>query len=57
MRERELQKIQRVLASARRDKKGDLRVYEYYKRRLQELEITPREYEQAVRKLANVLRV
>ncbi len=57
MRERELQKIQRVLASANRDKKSDLRVYEYYKRHLQELEITPREYERAVRKLANVLRV
>ena len=57
MRERELQKIQRVLASANRDKKGDLRAYEYYKRHLKERDRTPREYEQTVRKLANVLRV
>jgi hypothetical protein len=57
MREKKLYRIQRVLTSANRDKKGDLRVYEYYKRCLQELDITPREYEQAVRKLANVLRV
>lgn len=57
MREKELYKIQRILASARRDKKNDLRVYDYYKRRLQELDITPQEYEWAVRKLANMLRV
>lgn len=46
-----------IFDKAKRDVKGNYSVYNYYKRGLEELELSPKEYEQSVRELARILRV
>lgn len=46
-----------ILNMARKDKKRNLFVYEYYRQKVEKLLLEPREYEQAMRKLAEILKV
>lgn len=50
-------KLDAILRQASRDEKGDYTIYHNYRRLLEELELEPKEFEQAVRKLSNILRV
>ncbi len=50
-------KLDKILTQATADAKGDYRVYHDYRRRLEELELDPKTFEQSVRKLAKILRV
>ena len=42
---------------AARDRKGDYRIYDSYKRQIQKLGLSPKEYESAVKKKKKVLKV
>lgn len=55
--ENERAKLDKILTQATADAKCDYRVYHDYRRRLEELELDPKTFEQAVRKLAKILRV
>lgn len=46
-----------ILAQAGRDIKGNYQIYHSYKRMLDDLELSPKDYERAVRKLFAVLKV
>lgn len=46
-----------ILAQAGRDIKGNYQIYHSYKRMLDDLELSPKDYERAVRKLSAVLKV
>jgi len=46
-----------IFNMARKDKKRNMFVYEYYKQKVERLLLEPREYEQAMRKLAEILKV
>lgn len=46
-----------ILAQAGRDVKGNYQIYHSYKRMLEDLNLSPKDYERAVRKLSAVLKV
>lgn len=46
-----------ILAQAGRDIKGNYQIYHSYKRMLEDLNLSPKDYERAVRKLSAVLKV
>lgn len=50
-------KLNSILYVASRDLKGDYRIYNSYQRQLQELDLSPKEYESAVIKLSKILKV
>lgn len=49
--------LSNILSRARLDKKGSYHIYNSYKRMIEDLMLTSTEYEQAIRKLASVLKV
>lgn len=49
--------LSNILSRAQLDKKGNYHIYNSYKRMIEDLMLTSTEYEQAIRKLANVLKV
>ena len=50
--------LDRILAQAKRDTiKGNYSIYHQYRRMIEELELDPKSFEQAVRKLASILKV
>lgn len=51
------QKLRPIMAYASKQKKGSYSAYEYCKRQLELLDITSREYERAIIKIAEVLRI
>lgn len=51
------ERLKSIMARAKLDHKGDYSVYHNYRRLLEELELSPKDFEQAVRKLSNILRV
>lgn len=50
-------KLISILSIATHDHKGDYRIYNSYRRQLQELDLSPKEYESAVIKLSKILKV
>lgn len=46
-----------IMDQAKRDKKGNYSVYHYYCRKIEFLDLGPKEFEQAIRKLSNILKV
>lgn len=50
-------KLSAILEQAKLDHKGDYSVYHNYRRLLEELELSPKDFERAVRKLSNILKV
>lgn len=50
-------KLSAILEQAKLDRKGDYSIYHNYRRLLEELELSPKDFEQAVRKLSNILKV
>lgn len=50
-------KLSSILEQAKLDRKGDYSIYHNYRRLLEELELSPKDFEQAVRKLSNILKV
>ena len=46
-----------ILAQAGRDIKGNYQIYHSYKRMLEDLNLSPKDYERAVRKLSAILKV
>ena len=49
--------LSNILSRAQLDKKGNYHIYNSYKRMIEDLMLTSTEYEQAIRKLASVLKV
>lgn len=49
--------VEEILKRAERDAKGDYGIYHMYKRMIEELELPPKEFEKAVRRLIDVLKV
>ena len=49
--------LEEILKRARIDAKGNYSIYHTYRRMIEELELQPKDFEQAVRKLANILEV
>lgn len=50
-------RLEEILERAKRDRKGDYRIYQYYKRQIEDLLLDSTEFEAAVRQLADVLMV
>lgn len=50
-------RLETILERARRDAKGNYSIYHTYRRMIEELELTPKEFEKAVRRLADILEV
>lgn len=46
-----------IFEIAARDCKGDYRIYDSYRRQIQRLDLSPKEYESAIIKLSKVLKV
>ena len=46
-----------IMAQAGRDIKGNYQIYHSYRRMLSDLELTSKEFERAVKQLANILKV
>lgn len=46
-----------IMAQAGRDIKGNYQIYHSYRRMLEDLELTSKEFERAVKQLANILKV
>ena len=46
-----------ILAQAGRDAKGDYRIYHSYRQMIEDLSLTPKEFERAIRELSKILRV
>lgn len=51
------EQLKNIMARAKLDHKGDYNIYHNYRRLLEELELSPKDFEQAVRKLSNILKV
>lgn len=51
------EQLDKILAQAGRDIKENYQIYHNYKRMLEDLELNPKEYERAIRKLAAVLEI
>lgn len=51
------EKLTAILNQAKHDAKGNYAIYHNYRRMIEELNITPAEFEKAVRKLSNILKV
>lgn len=49
--------VKAILDRAKKDSKGNMMVYNFYKRELEDLNLTPGDYERAVRKLSGVLKI
>jgi len=49
--------ITKILKRASHDKKGDYRIYNAYRHEIEDLVLSPKEYEQVIRELAKVLKV
>lgn len=49
--------VKAILYRAKKDSKGNMMVYNFYKRELEDLNLTPGDYERAVRKLSEVLKI
>ncbi len=49
--------LQYLLSSAKLSKKGDFSVYNYYKGRIEELMLEPKECQQAIRELCKILKI
>lgn len=49
--------LSNILSRAQLDKKGNYHIYNSYKRMIEGLMLTSTEYEQAIRKLASILKV
>lgn len=49
--------LQIILMRAKKDIKHNNRIYNSYKREIEELDLEPKEYEKAVRELSKVLKV
>lgn len=50
-------KVKAIIEQAKYDTKGSYTIYNQYKQRLADLNLSPEEYSTAIRKLANALRV
>lgn len=50
-------RLNSILSMAARERKGDYHIYTMYKRQIEALNLDYKQYEQAIRKLANVLKV
>lgn len=55
--EHKVLKTRFVLDKAKRDIKGNYSIYNLYKRELEDIGLSPKEFEQAVVKLTKILRV
>lgn len=51
------EKLKSIMSRAKLDHKCDYSVYHNYRRLLEELELSPKDFEQAVIKLSNILKV
>lgn len=51
------ERLKNIMERAKLDHKEDYTIYHNYRRLLEELELEPKEFEQAVRKLSNILKV
>lgn len=51
------EKLAIIIAQAGRDIKGDYNIYHSYRRRIEDLNLSPKDFERAVRELSKVLRV
>ena len=51
------EKLNLIMAQAGRDIKGNYHIYHSYRRMLEDLELTSKEFERAVKQLANILKV
>lgn len=49
--------LQIILMRAKKDIKHNNRIYNSYKREIEELDLEPKEYEKAIRELSKVLKV
>lgn len=50
-------KLDMILCCAKNDKHCDERIYTYYKHRIEDLNLTPLEYEKAIVRLMEVLEI
>lgn len=50
-------KLNVILDQAKRDAKGNYTIYHSYRNRIEELNLSPSEFEKAVRKLSGILKV
>lgn len=51
------EEVESIIDRARKDSKGNMMVYNFYKRELQDLNLSPGTYERSVRKLSEVLKI
>ena len=49
--------VNKILQRASHDKKGDYRIYNAYKHEIEDLVLSPKDYEQVIRELTKVLKV
>lgn len=49
--------LDRILAQAKMDAKGNYSIYHNYRRRIEDIDLDPKSFEQAVRKLAEIMKV
>ena len=49
--------LDRILAQAKMDAKGNYSIYHNYRRRIEDLDLDPKSFEQAVRRLAEIMKV
>lgn len=51
------ERLRIILAQAGRDAKGNYSIYHNYRRMIEELSLTPKEFERAIRELSKILKV
>lgn len=51
------EQLKNIMDRARLDHKGDYSVYHSYRRMIEDIGLEPKEFEKAIRKLLNVLKV
>ena len=51
------EKLKKILSLARHDVKGDFRIYHMYRRQIEDLALSPKEFETAIRSLSNALEI
>lgn len=49
--------LDRIMEQAAKDAKGNYSIYHTYRRKIEELDLDPKTFEQAIRKLSGILKV
>lgn len=51
------EKLKKIFEQARHDAKGNISIYHTYRRMIEDLILSPKEFEAAIKKLTNILMV